>query len=75
MKTIRIHSDKSISLRNYITAWKRLKSVPIDQRDKIEVKESLCTWWPVSVSECLRQYTDGVHDRINLRAKGFCKII
>ena len=64
-KTIVIHSGKTISLRNYIDAWKKLKSIPIEEREKITVKKSLCTWYPVTVGQCLKQYTDGVHDRIN----------
>lgn len=64
-KIIVIHSGKTISLRNYVDAWKKLKAIPIEEREKITVKESLCTWYPVTVAQCLKQYTDGVHDRIN----------
>lgn len=74
-KVIIINSGKRISIKNYVDAWKTLKSIPKDQRDEIEVKESLCTWYPVTVNECLKQYRDGVFDRINLRSKGLCKII
>lgn len=70
MKLVKIHSEKYISLKNYVQAWKILKSVPEKERDLVEVKESLCTWWPVSVKECLKQYTSGIHDRINLKASG-----
>ena len=68
MKVIVINSNKRISLRTYINAWKALKAIPSDQRDHITVKESLCTWYPVTVTECLKQYTDGVHDRINIKS-------
>lgn len=70
MKTIQIHSNKQISLSMYLTAWKTLKQIPIESRNTLEVKESLCTWWPVTVNECLKQYSDAVHDRINQRVNG-----
>ena len=70
---ITIHSQKKISIAQYCKAWKTLKAIPEDKRDIITVNESLCTWWPVTVRECLKQYTDGVHDRINIRGLKYVK--
>ena len=71
---ITIQGSKQISLKQYVSAWKTLKRVPLELRDKTTVKESLCTWYPVSVSECLEQYTQGIHDRINIKAKNHEKL-
>lgn len=67
MRIITINSGKKISLKTYIQAWKQLKNVPANKRETTNVKESLTTWYPVTVEECLKQYMDGVHDRINLK--------
>jgi hypothetical protein len=68
MNLIRIHSNKTITISNYISAWKTLKSMTKEEREKTQVKNSLCTWWPVSAEVCYQQYIAGVHDRINLKA-------
>ena len=66
MKTIQINSQKKISVSNYVSAWKKLKSIPKDMREKITVKESLCTWYAVTAEVCYQQYITGLHDRINM---------
>jgi|GEM_PF-6447669 len=70
MRTVQINNNKHITLANYLKAWKILKSIPKDKIDVIEIKESLTTWYPVTARECLKQYTDAVHDRINGRMYG-----
>ena len=66
MKTIQINSQKKISVSNYLSAWKKLKSIPKSVRENITVKESLCTWYPVTAEVCYQQFLFGLHDRINL---------
>lgn len=72
--TIGIHSGKSIRLSTYLKAWRTLRAMTEEKRRNTELKDSLTTWWPVTAQECLQQYIDSVHDRINLRAEGKCLI-
>lgn len=66
MKAITITNDKRISITTYVNAWKIVRSNPLDTM----YKDSLTTWWPVSGKDIIQQYRDGIHDRINQRAKG-----
>lgn len=59
--TVRLPAvDKTVSLKAYIQGVKLAKANP----DK-EFKYGLTTWWPVTGREIMRQFLDGVNDRIN----------
>jgi hypothetical protein len=65
---ITINNNKTITLTNYVNAWKTLKAMPQEQRERTMVKESLSTWWPVTAEKCYQQYIHALHDRINKRS-------
>lgn len=61
MRTIYIAGiERSVSLRDYIIAIKKAKEYPDTKFD-----HGLTTWWPTLGREIVRQFVDGVHNRIN----------
>ena len=63
-----INNGKRISITTYVNAWKIIRSNPLDTM----YKEGLTTWWAVNGHDLIRQYREGIHDRINQRAMGKC---
>ena len=66
-RVVRVHSGQSVPLRGYLRAWKNAKMLPPTAR----FKESICGWWPVTAAEVLRQFSDGLHERINRHIAGY----
>lgn len=54
--------DRSVPLGSYIAAIKTAKANPAT-----EFKHGLTTWWPTTGAEIVRQFRDGMNDRINQR--------
>ena len=53
--------DKWLSIGNYCAVVKQLKAMPKDQI----VKETFNGWFPGTVEGTLREFRQGIHDRIN----------
>ena len=63
MRTIYLPAiGRTVTLRAYIAAVKMAKSHP-----GREFNHGLTTWWPTYGSEVVKQFLNGVHDRINQR--------
>ena len=61
MRTIRLPAlDRSVSLGAYVNAVKLAKAHP----DR-EFKHGLTTWWPTTGAEIVKQFCEGMTDRIN----------
>lgn len=52
--------DRTVTLGQYLQAVKMAKSNPDE-----EFKHGLSSWWPTKGSEIVRQFNDGLRDRIN----------
>ena len=52
--------DRHVSLWNYVNAIKKAKANP-----EAEFKHGLTCWWPCTGAEIMKQFFDGVQDRIN----------
>lgn len=57
-------TDQRVPLGAYVAGVKLAKENP-----EREFKRGLTTWWPVTGAEIVRQFRDGMHDRINQRGK------
>lgn len=62
---ITLGNDMRVTVGQYVRAIKTAKANP----DAV-FKHGLRGWWPVTGREILREFLDGVHDRIDTRAKG-----
>ena len=51
---------KTVSLAAYVSAVKRAKANPT-----AEFKHGFTTWWPTTGAEIMRQFREGMTDRIN----------
>ena len=52
--------NKSVTLGQYVSAVKTAKANP-----GMEFKHGLTCWWPCKGSDIVRQFVEGIHDRIN----------
>jgi len=52
--------DKRVTLGAYVKAIRLAKANP-----DVEFKEGLSCWWPCTGKEIMRQFLEGVNDRIN----------
>lgn len=52
--------NKSVPLRAYVAAIKTAKANPT-----MEFKTGLTCWWPCTGAEVMRQFYEGMTDRIN----------
>lgn len=52
--------NKRVSLKAYVRAIKLARDNP-----DAEFKHGLTTWWSTTGDEIMRQFRDGMHDRIN----------
>jgi hypothetical protein len=53
----------TVTLGAYVRGWKAVKAAAPGTM----FKRSLCGWWPASREEILKQFSEGVNDRINKR--------
>ena len=53
-------TGKTISLRSYIDGIRTAKAHP-----DAEFRHGLTTWWPVTGREIVKEFRQGLHDRIN----------
>ena len=60
-------STKTLSVGQYVTAWKDCKAAKEGQ----EFKHGLGGWWPVTRETILREFEKGMHDRINKHIEGY----
>ena len=61
MRTIYLPAiERSVSIEQYVTAIDAARAMP-----DTEFKHGLTCWWPCTGAEILRQFRDGLHDRIN----------
>lgn len=51
----------TVTIGQYVQAWRTVKAAPEGQ----EFKSSLNGWWPATREEILREFSEGVQDRIN----------
>ena len=63
MRVVTLGDGKRVSLRNYMRAVKLAKANPGRRFDR-----GLTTWAPCTGDEIVRQFRQGMHDRINQRA-------
>lgn len=61
---------RHISIHQYCQIWKRVKENP-----ETEFKQGISAWWPQKGKDIARDFTRGVHDRINGRAKGLYRFV
>jgi hypothetical protein len=52
--------DRTVSLREYVSAVRLAKANPT-----VEFKHGFTTWWPTTGADIMRQFRQGMHDRIN----------
>ncbi len=61
MRTIDLPAiDKRVSLAAYLAAVKRAKANPLRT-----FTHGLTCWWPCTGEEIMRQFREGIHERIN----------
>jgi hypothetical protein len=61
MRTIFLPAlDMTVGLGAYLQAIRTAKANP-----GVEFKHGLTAWWPCTGSEIMRQFREGMHDRIN----------
>lgn len=58
-------TGRRVSLKAYIRAIKTAKANP-----DVEFNEGLTCWWPCTGREIVKQFYEGVQDRINQRGSG-----
>lgn len=54
-------ATQTVTVGEYARAIKAVLAAP----PKTEYKQSLCGWWPATREEIIRQFYEGMHDRIN----------
>jgi len=52
--------NKRVTIKNYVAGVKMAKARP-----DAEFKHGLTCWWPCTGADIMRQFRDGVMDRIN----------
>lgn len=62
VRTVTLGHGKVVTLAGYVKAVKKAKAHP-----DATFKEGLTCWWPVTGEQIVRQFRDGMHDRINQR--------
>ena len=61
MRTIYLPAiDRTVTLKDYIRAVKLAKENP-----DMEFKHGLTCWWSCTGRDIVKQFVEGVHDRIN----------
>jgi hypothetical protein len=55
-----VANDKVVSLGQYVRAIKQAKAHPTARFD-----QGLSCWWPCTGEDIMKQFMDGVHERIN----------
>ena len=69
MQRVIVTSSGTVTLCAYVKAWKAVKAAPVNTM----YKSTLCTWWPESREEILRQFMQGLNDRINGHIAGYAQ--
>lgn len=60
-------STKTVRLGQYVQAWKDCKAAPVGT----EYNHGLCGWSPTTRERILREFEEGMHDRINRHTEGY----
>jgi hypothetical protein len=63
-RAVVLGDGKRVTLGGYIAAVKRAKANPDREFDR-----GLTCWWPCTGRQIVRQFRDGLHDRINQRGR------
>lgn len=66
-RVVILGNRRAVSLGAYVRAWRAVAALPAEQ----EVKHGLTGWWSDTAGSVLRQFRDGLHDRINRHVPGF----
>jgi hypothetical protein len=66
MQRVVFISGRTITLGNYVRAWKTALAAPPNA-----IFEKGFTWYSQTKAEVLREFQRGLHDRINRRIDGF----
>lgn len=53
--------DKWLTVGQYVSVIKKVKSLPLDTR----YPQTLCSWASGTGEDILREFRQGIHDRIN----------
>jgi hypothetical protein len=60
-------ATRTVTLGQYLRAWKAVLASPAGS----EFRYSLCSPWPASREVILKEFSEGVHDRINRHIPGY----
>lgn len=60
-------TGKQMTIGQYVTAWKACKAAPAGT----EYDHGLCGWWPATREQILREFEEGMHDRINKHIESY----
>ncbi len=63
---VTLGTGRQVSLSAYVAAWRRVKAMKPDA-----VIRNGIQWFDQSAAEVLRQFRDGMHDRINRHLPGY----
>lgn len=69
VRVITLGNGKQVRLGNYVAGWKRAKKSKRGTR----FNHGLCGWWSLTREEILREFNEGLHDRINRHIPWFGK--
>ena len=65
-RIVYLPGNRTVTLGNYVKAWRMvLTAAPGTVFDKA------FNWWPETREDILREFREGLHDRINRRVDGF----
>jgi hypothetical protein len=65
-RVVYLPQGRQVTLGNYVQAWKLALNAPDSA-----VFNKAFTWYPQTKTEVLREFRNGLHDRINRRIDGF----
>lgn len=64
---VTLGDKRRVPLGAYVAAWRAVLAAPADQR----TDRSLCERFPSTAGDVLREFRDGLHDRINRHVPGY----
>lgn len=66
-RIVTLGHGKTVTLAAYVRGIRLCKASP----PKTTFKQGLCGWWPEPRETILREFMEGVHDRINQHVAGY----
>ncbi len=67
IRVVVLGNGRSVPLGSYVWAWREILSAPPDR----EYRQGLTGWWPETAETILRQFRDGMHERISRHLPGY----